>query len=154
MFMFFLSAIVISRGFGVFSAGSPISLGVWILFMSGLLSVFFGRVGLSWFGFVVFLIYVGGILVIFSYFVAIQPNQYFSLRYPVLIISLTVFILLGFDSPILLDTFKGSDWWVTYVYTQDRAGVIFLLGFVLFLAIVGVVKITTLSAGSLRPFNY
>lgn len=40
------------------------------------------------------------------------------------------------------------------MYTQDRAGVIFLLGFVLFLAIVGVVKITTLSAGSLRPFNY
>lgn len=54
--------------------GHPITLGFLILRISSLGRVLLCKFVASWFGYRLFLVYVGGILVIFSYVVSLSPN--------------------------------------------------------------------------------
>jgi len=151
--MFYLVTITICWGWSTaFNKSRPISLGVWILFLSFFISLLVGSIFFSWFGFVIFLIYIGGILVIFSYFVAIQPDQKIkSLKYP-------VGIALGFRGgpefvePLVIDGFSVGGWWVRSLFYIKNLPVLIILALVLFLALVRVVKISLVSRGPLRPF--
>lgn len=79
--------------FSIYLASSPIVLGVNILMMALLLSCTFACLMRSWFAFLIFLIYVGGILVLFAYFLALGPNQYSTPVFRIPVIILSVFIL-------------------------------------------------------------
>jgi len=63
----------------LFWVGHPISLGAVIFLLRGLCCLIIGREVSSWYGYIIFLIYVGGILVIFAYIVALAPNPHFKL---------------------------------------------------------------------------
>lgn len=71
--------------------------------MSIVISVLMGTTFSRWFGFIIFLIYIGGMLVIFAYFVAIQPNQQFDLKTPLFFLILRVFNLPINIYPVLLN---------------------------------------------------
>ena len=75
-----LTSLLLSFTFSVLLTSSPLLLGIWILSTALTISAFIGLTTLSWVGFLVFLIYVGGILVIFAYFTAIQPNQFLQIN--------------------------------------------------------------------------
>ena len=57
---------------------APISLRLFIIIITISLSLFISITWFSWFGIILFLIYVGGIIVIFVYFASLTPNQAFS----------------------------------------------------------------------------
>lgn len=141
-------------GLTFFFVNTPISLGFWILLISLFISITYGSYTLSWFGFIIFLIYIGGILVIFSYFAAIQPNQdigvfnsmfYFLLFYQFIPVNCCCFFL---------DNFKVNYWWIRSIFNYFNIPILEFLGLVLFLALISVVKISINRVAPLRPFKY
>ena len=56
----------------------PLSLGLSIIFSTILLCVLVGMFLSSWYGYILFLIYVGGLLVMFAYVAALSPNSLFG----------------------------------------------------------------------------
>ena len=152
MFIFFFTIITLSLGVSIISARSPIVLGFWILILSILASVLCSSIFFRWFGFIIFLIYIGGMLVMFSYFVAIQPNQRIN------IITPSFYFFLAFSNlpinicPAVIDLFNLNNWWITSMFYVSNISILVILGFILFLALVSVVKITIINVAPLRPF--
>lgn len=52
-------------------------LGVYVLFFCLLISLFLGVLNMLWYAFIFFLIYVGGVLVLFFYIISLNPNPKF-----------------------------------------------------------------------------
>ena len=131
---------------------TPLLLGLWVLLIAITISVIIGIVSISWFGFIVFLIYVGGILVIFVYFASIQPNQQISFFLILILTTYITFIILIINnakslSPLLIDQTILSS-----LYIFINIPLLVFLALVLFLVLVAVVKIAILFQGPLRPF--
>nr|YP_010578801.1 NADH dehydrogenase subunit 6 [Sternaspis sendalli]UZP47201.1 NADH dehydrogenase subunit 6 [Sternaspis sendalli] len=139
---------------------SPLILGalIWLLaLLTALLTAFIHS---SWFGFIIFLIYIGGMLVMFAYFSAVAPNQQmkfnFSQVIPLILASLTMITMLYklATMPILTTTLMPP-----FPSPQTKLSIILwtapflLLAFILFLALVAVTKIVFQARYPLRPFN-
>lgn len=154
MFTFLLTVLTLSFGLSIVTTTSPIALGLWILVLSILVSILCRISYFSWFGFIIFLIYIGGILVIFAYFTAIQPNQQFNLGLPLFFMVLSSINLPINIYPITVNLFISNRWWISSIFYIRNIRVVVILGFVLFLALVRVVKITTVNIAPLRPYKY
>ena len=131
---------------------TPLLLGLWVLIIAIVISVIIGIVSTSWFGFIVFLIYVGGMLVIFVYFAAIQPNQQISF---LLIVRLTIYItaiLIVINISGSLNSLLEDQTILSSLYVFINIPLLVFLALVLFLVLVAVVKISILFQGPLRPF--
>ena len=152
MLVFFLTILILCVGLTLAVNKSPVTLGFWVLLLSILTSLLIGCIFLSWFGFIVFLIYIGGILVIFSYFVAIQPNQNINMK-KVFFWSSMRFLNLPINIyPVLIDLFYRGSWWLSSLFSFSNISVLLALGLVLFLALVSVVKIRLINIAPLRPY--
>jgi NADH-ubiquinone oxidoreductase chain 6 len=154
-----LLTISISLVFIIPTLHTPLFLGSSILIYSFLISAITTIITSSWFGFILFIIYIGGILVIFAYFAALSPNQ---IHYtPTLFIILPVstllfyFILLNsqsnYFSPPLIHIYRTKI--NSLLYSQEQAPVLIFLVILLLLALIIVVKITKHTTGPLRPFQ-
>jgi len=143
-----------SLSFTIFIALNPVSLGVIILIIALLLAITFSYAISSWIAFLIFLIYIGGILVIFSYFVAIIPNQNLSIIHIILSIIVSIISLivitksLNINIPILSSHINNY----RILYTQSNIYILIILACILLFTIIVVVKLTILSKGPLRPF--
>jgi NADH-ubiquinone oxidoreductase chain 6 len=135
---------------------TPIILGINILIIALLLSVTLASSIRSWYAFLVFLIYVGGILVIFAYFLALAPNQQIPTKRNVMYALITLIILTTVaiitDTKIFISQEINQD--SAYLYSVSTSPILIILALTLFLTIVIVVKLTNRSGGPLRPFNY
>ena len=139
---------------------TPITLGIWIFrlaLMTASLVTFFSS---SWFGLVLFIIYIGGILVIFSYFVATAPNQKIRLLLPLCLFGFIFFssfvyfcshLYLFFSAPSLNTPLTLNSF--AFLYLPNNIPVLIFLASLLLLALIFVVKIAKRTAGPLRPFN-
>jgi len=146
--------IIISILLRIIFLTNPLSLSLFILFFRILLSVNLGIICYSWFSFIVFLIYVRGIIVIFSYFVVLQPNQRFNLIYFFFFFFffLIILIVYYFGRRLGLYTFKWRKWFIRSVYSVNRNILLLFIGFLLLLVLLSIVKITFINLSSLRPF--
>lgn len=108
----------------------------------------------SWFAAIVVVVYVGGLLVIFSYFLAVFPNQTVNRRYGVFSFSLVIpIIILFFDANIFYCPVNfGGLSRVDYLFRSDRSFFIFFVFFLL-ICLFCVVSIVQLCEGPLRPFS-
>ena len=104
-----------------------------------------------------FLIYVGGILVIFAYFVALTPNlliegpkliQFTLLSSIIIIITLPLTTILS-QAEFSLHLFHN----MPALLNLHNSIRLIILALILFLALVAVVKICSHSSSPLRPFN-
>lgn len=135
---------------------TPIMLGVNILAIALLLSATLASSLRSWYAFLVFLIYVGGILVIFAYFLALTPNQQIPTKRNIIFILITIVtlttVILVTDIKLSIpkEIVQGN----SYLYLINNTPILIILALILILTIVIVVKLTTRSKGPLRPFNY
>lgn len=90
--------------------GHPLSLGLIILLVSTSASFLITKYYFYWFGYSLFLVFVGGLLVIFSYVAALAPNlKTANLKY--FLIVFFVFLILSFCVTFLLDTPFSSVFW-------------------------------------------
>ena len=155
MILFCFSSIIISISLALLNSFTPLALGFWVIILSLAIALTTSISCFSWFGFIIFLIYIGGMLVMFAYFVAIQPNQQFDIIISLGSIALTSLLMAGLY-PLLDLSHQWADTptWLTAILNQPNLTVLIILALTLFLALLRVVKISSAFMGPLRPFVY
>lgn len=133
---------------------APLTMGLWVLIIALLTAARTALSLSSWFRFIIFLIYIGGILVIFAYFTAIQPNQQLKIMPPLTIMLFTRILFPIFYSSSTINSFNIKNWWISSIYETANAPSLIFLALALFLALIRVVKISFLRRSPLRPFSY
>lgn len=154
--MLYIFLILNAVSISIIFSSSPLILGVWVILISLSLTLFLCTLIPSWFSFLIFLIYIGGLLVMFSYFVAIQPNQQLGIA-KIMAISRVSGIYLHFlTNPLIKLPHRLSDarFSLRTIMSTPRIFIIILIGISLFLALIVVVKMTSLTKGPLRPYSY
>ena len=135
---------------------NPATLSIWLILSAVTLSMTMSLSSSSWFGLILFLIYVGGILVIFSYFVAIQPNQRLEIKPPIIAAIFTTSALteLFTHQPKTLCSLPPTSPTSPFLLiTPPSLIILFILATILFLALIAAVKISKRKEGPLRPFS-
>nr|UWM94623.1 NADH dehydrogenase subunit 6 [Eisenia nordenskioldi]UWM94636.1 NADH dehydrogenase subunit 6 [Eisenia nordenskioldi]UWM94649.1 NADH dehydrogenase subunit 6 [Eisenia nordenskioldi]UWM94662.1 NADH dehydrogenase subunit 6 [Eisenia nordenskioldi] len=147
---------MITSTFTLYLASTPIILGVNILIMALLLSAVFASFISSWFAFLMFLIYIGGMLVMFAYFLALTPNQQMTYSNNIMysFISMTTFTTLAYTINIKIPSMSQFYQGYVLLYLKTAAPFLIILALILFFTMVIVVKLTTRSKGPLRPFMH
>nr|YP_010481478.1 NADH dehydrogenase subunit 6 [Drawida ghilarovi]UIX22930.1 NADH dehydrogenase subunit 6 [Drawida ghilarovi]UIX22943.1 NADH dehydrogenase subunit 6 [Drawida ghilarovi] len=140
--------------FTILLASTPIILGVNILLIAMILAMIFASYISSWFAFMLFLIYIGGMLVMFAYFLAITPNQHTSsiINIPMTFMSLiTLYIMSNLFNmkTYIVNEFSNN---FSFIYIFYNLIILILFAMILLFAMVIVVKLTFRSKGPLRPF--
>lgn len=160
MLLIISRSIFISLSISLIIASSPLAIGLWILLIALISSWLRGILFNSWFAIVIFLIYIGGILVIFAYFTALTPNQplgIITLRFSRIIaftIRLILFIISPSSFPNLYSTpLLCPSAAITTLFLPRNIPLLLLLAVTLFFILVAVVKIAILTIGPLRPFQ-
>nr|YP_009509730.1 NADH dehydrogenase subunit 6 [Antarctoneptunea benthicola]AXF46346.1 NADH dehydrogenase subunit 6 [Antarctoneptunea benthicola] len=143
----------------------PLSLGL-VIMMSTLFMCFISAITLSsWYGYILFLIYVGGLLVMFAYVAALSPNVLFGSGTPMLFFFLLViplatifyiYPLVDLSSIGYLDTFSELKFLKMYgveMVSPQMISILIGLAIILLINLIVVVKICYYQHASLRPFN-
>lgn len=152
--------IIIIFVLSIFIAGgiinTPLNLGIWVLILALITAIIFSIIQTTWFGILLFLIYVGGILVIFAYFIAISPNQELRLIPPFTLTTIIFIIFMvnhGTNKYInITPHINMIEKPLRPLFDTTNIFILFLLAVILFVALVLVVKISIRSRGPLRPF--
>jgi NADH-ubiquinone oxidoreductase chain 6 len=155
MIILVITRIIISLSVTILTCTNPFSIAITILLTALMTSRLYAALHSSWLRFLLFLIYVGGILVIFSYFLAITPNQQKFNNYSTLIpiTSILLFIV------ILITT---TDSWTlhipilpsltTTIFNTHNISTLIILVLILLFTIIVVIKTCKLEKGPLRSF--
>ena len=140
---------------------TPSNAAIWVLFIAFILTINFAINYRSWISLIIFLIYIGGMLVIFSYFSALSPNTIipnnpliFASIYSLIIIS-ALFLI----SKIHITNFTSSpsashSITISSIYFPRTSIILIITALILFFTMVRVVKISKRNIGPLRPFAY
>nr|YP_010146832.1 NADH dehydrogenase subunit 6 [Yininemertes pratensis]QQP01061.1 NADH dehydrogenase subunit 6 [Yininemertes pratensis] len=151
MSLVFCLSLVLSLLFILPLMQQGVSLIVVVLLLAVFSSFLVGLLGFVWYGFSLFLIYVGSLLVMFGYVVAMVPNFLFKHG------SLVGFVILGgvLGSLFVFKCFclEGPFDVGGFMYSSGGCYVLLGLGFVLLFTLVCVVKVCYFSSGALRPFE-
>lgn len=158
MLLLFTITLFISFSTSIILRSTPISMGLWIFSLALSSAILSSIIFNKWLGFLIFLIYIGALLVIFAYFVAVAPNQQLNILNLFINTIFTFFSFYGLNTilPNLINSFTliTSNQPIIQLIFSKNIMILLLLGTVLFLALVAVVKVSSLSKGPLRPFNY
>lgn len=138
---------------------TPITIGVWILLFATISATIVAILSTSWFGLILFIIYVGGLLVMFSYFSAVSPNQQIKISSAILVAALALITILLVSFKTLSSLSHSA---ITHFLAQPNLTLLFsglnlpillFLALLLLLAMIVVVKLAQRSEGPLRPFK-
>ena len=157
MSLLLLTSLLISIGLAITLTSNPASLRIWLIFITLIMSLILNATSSSWFALILFLIYIGGILVIFSYFTVIQPNQHLEIKKIILSSGLASLLLLLLHFTFLKPLFLSSNslFIPSFILVIPHIlNILLILGLIIFLALVATVKISKLPEGPLRPFSY
>jgi len=155
MLLFSLLSISLIASTRLILAINPLSIGLTILTISIVLTITFALILSSWLAFLIFLIYIRGILVLFSYFVAITPNQTLPSIYILIILRssiLPIYTLL-YSNMLHFPIILTSNTTLNVIYLQHNTTSLTILATILLITIIIVVKITLKFKGPLRPFS-
>nr|YP_010702847.1 NADH dehydrogenase subunit 6 [Agrilus adelphinus]WCO09274.1 NADH dehydrogenase subunit 6 [Agrilus adelphinus] len=166
MLMLMLASMMIS--FMFFLTNHPLSMGFNLLVQTIIISLMTGMINLNfWYSFILFLIMVGGMLVLFIYMTSVASNEKFKpsttlvmviLAY-IMVMSLTTLLVepLVFKTDLSLQltqmmTMKKNMWstsLIKFITYPHNLKLIMMMSY-LFLALVAIVKITNIKYGPLR----
>lgn len=108
----------------------------------------------SWFSVISVVVYVGGLLIIFCYFLAVCPNQTISSKGWLLATAILMsFIIMFWRDLKVFGAISGGINEIDYIYVVDGGLVLIILVVVLLVALLSVVGVVNLRQGPLRPFS-
>nr|QEE94317.1 NADH dehydrogenase subunit 6 [Haemagogus janthinomys] len=151
----------------------PLAMGLMLLIQTFLTSLLTGMyVKTFWFSYVLFLIFMGGMLVLFIYVTSLSSNEMFSMSFKLSFLSIifmmiSTFILFFFDKSIIENFINNNEMNLFFnntlmlenitelnkMYNFPTNLITLLLINYLFLTLLVVVKITKKNYGPLRPMN-
>nr|QGW36205.1 NADH dehydrogenase subunit 6 [Monodonta labio] len=144
----------------------PLSLGLCVMSLSVGFCVLIGLSLASWYGYVLFLVYVGGLLVMFAYVSALAPNNFFSSAKMVGGFCFVFLIGLGMAGTLYFaeivglggtvvefGEFKGMSASGKMVVSPSSMVLIIVLGVVLLINLLAVVKVCYYQQGPLRAHS-
>nr|UZN44224.1 NADH dehydrogenase subunit 6 [Acharax sp. NY-2022] len=164
MILIMLSSLISSLAFILPSMTQPLSLGLSIMYISITSCMLIGLEISSWFGYILFLVFIGGLLVMFSYVAALMPNVFFSNMQSLLLFMLSFIefflLFLWFWFPMSSKIMNMS---MHYIFMQEsmtgmiicsnmNMNTLIFLGVILLLTLIAVVKICFNQDAPLRPF--
>lgn len=154
MSILILSALLIRITSRIIIARNPLIIGVHILIFALSISIIYRLLISSWIAFLLFLIYVRGILVIFSYFMSLTPNQTISSKsfIPPFTSIIAFSILLYFSTDLWIPYPNHQSNIIQFLFTTSNYPLLIILTFILFFTIVVVVKTAQLAKGPIRSF--
>ena len=144
----------------------PLSLGLAIIVSTIFICIIVAMFISSWYGFILFLIYVGGLLVIFAYVATLSPNILFGGAFPRILfivfqlvlpasIYITSFIDFGFIavsfSQHVLPLLKSCG---IELVSPNIISILVSLALILLVNLIVVVKICYYQQRALRPYDY
>nr|YP_010411440.1 NADH dehydrogenase subunit 6 [Coraebus diminutus]URN73086.1 NADH dehydrogenase subunit 6 [Coraebus diminutus] len=137
----------------------PISMGIALLMQSASIALITGMLNINfWYSYIMFLIMVGGMLVLFIYMTSVASNEKFNMSKPVIILALpfifTMYYFLMENQMELSSslTVKQNIWELSlnkFFNFPHNIVMVFLMTY-LFITLIAVVKITKIEYGPLR----
>lgn len=155
MIILIITRIIMALSVTILTCTNPFSMATTILLTALITSRLYAALHSSWLRFLLFLIYVGGILVIFSYFLAITPNQQkfnsYSISIPIIsIIFFMIMLTTTTDSWTLHMPILPS--LTTIIFNTYNLSILVILVLILLFTIIVVIKTCKLEKGPLRSF--
>lgn len=151
-------ASLISLSSSLIFAESPLTLGLWLIIIALNISLFTSIMASKWFGIIIFLVYVGGLLVIFAYFCAISPNQLTDVKtiittFFISFVPLSALLALTHTPATSIIKWASSTSIQTSILTINNSIPLVGAAIILFFTIVIVIKVAPNHQGPLRPFT-
>nr|YP_010610781.1 NADH dehydrogenase subunit 6 [Argonauta argo]WAP91601.1 NADH dehydrogenase subunit 6 [Argonauta argo]BCN86449.1 NADH dehydrogenase subunit 6 [Argonauta argo] len=145
----------------------PLSLGFMILLVNIFMSMLIGFFSFSWYGYILFLVYVGGLMVMFMYIISLIPNLIFFSKGMLLylLMSFSLFMVMNYYSFYnyiikfnlkegMMDLKLKSTGFSSILMSDYNFFSYVFLGVLLLLILISVVKICYYCDGPLRAFKY
>nr|YP_010146031.1 NADH dehydrogenase subunit 6 [Amphinemura bulla]QQO80918.1 NADH dehydrogenase subunit 6 [Amphinemura bulla] len=152
----------------------PLAMGLMLLLQTVIISILTGLIAQSfWFSYILFLVFLGGLLVLFIYVTSLASNEMFTLSttalIPLVIGTPILAMIIMFMDPSMLVTstsnFESMNILSTFTYQEEATNsltklyntptslITLTLVMYLFLTLIAVVKITKITQGPLRQGN-
>nr|QGX06385.1 NADH dehydrogenase subunit 6 [Sphaeronemoura hainana] len=152
----------------------PLAMGIMLLAQTVFISILTGMMTQSfWFSYILFLVFLGGLLVLFIYVTSLASNEMFSMSMKILIPliaglgslsllllvmdqSFTAMKIMNLESLNISTIFTYQEESInslTKLYNGPTSLITLILVLYLFLALIAVVKITKINQGPLRQSN-
>lgn len=170
-----LSILIFLFSIIIYFINHPLSIGILILIQTLLTCLLSGiLIKTYWFSYILFLTFLGGLLVLFIYVSSVASNEIFSLSNNLKIIFILILILIIIIQFIFIKNLN----WINFInnseinnflnfiffnnenkinlnklYNNNSSILILLLIIYLFITLIAVVKITNIFFGPLRTFN-
>nr|YP_010614719.1 NADH dehydrogenase subunit 6 [Enchytraeus irregularis]WAS35294.1 NADH dehydrogenase subunit 6 [Enchytraeus irregularis] len=154
--MMILTSMMITLASAMTLSMNPLSMGIIILMTSLILTLVYSTMMTSWIAFLIFLIYIGGMLVMFAYFVALTPNQQMNLMtlIPLMMLFTVTFMYMTMSKMSPTMSTLNMKYMYTF-YLTNNVPLLLILALILLFTMIVVVKLVTNNKGPLRPFmNY
>nr|YP_009630802.1 NADH dehydrogenase subunit 6 [Isoteinon lamprospilus]QBS14463.1 NADH dehydrogenase subunit 6 [Isoteinon lamprospilus] len=172
-----ISYLMITITFIMFYSKHPLSMGLLILTQTLLICLMSGLfIHTYWFSYILFLTFLGGLLVLFIYVSSVASNELFNFSLKnslILIMILHLFILMSFFNKnnlnwlnSMINSQESGNFFNYYIFFNNENNINLLklynkhnfmlmltLIIYLFITLVAIVKITNLFYGPLRSFN-
>nr|QUE27239.1 NADH dehydrogenase subunit 6 [Actias dubernardi] len=169
----FTSCLIIFISLLMYFLNHPLSMGLMILIQTLLTCILSGMlIKTYWFSYILFLTFLGGLLVLFIYVSSIASNELFSLSLNIKLSILTFFLMMSF---IMIQFFFNIKWMnlninnsemlnfnnsmlffnenkinLNKLYNNQTSMLTYLLIIYLFITLIAMVKITNIFYGPLR----
>nr|AVN68073.1 NADH dehydrogenase subunit 6 [Laxta sp. BLA048] len=145
----------------------PLAMGLVLLLQTLLISMLTGMMTQSfWFSYILFLIFLGGMLVLFIYVTSLASNEMFYLSTKLIMLAMTtIMVFLSLKIFLMSSMIKNQEtlsYMTTYdqvstplikLYNQPTSIMTIIIASYLFLTLIAVVKITNIFKGPLRQMN-
>lgn len=145
---------------------NPLSIGLTLLIQTLVISLAAGRFSFSyWFSYILFIIFIGGILVLFIYVASLAANEYFIFSISRFVLGLRIrillFLILFIRDPLVISSYSSlpissfielssSQKIIRWIYRIPLIRLTLFVIIYLLLALIVVVKIVNLYKGPLR----
>nr|ARS00723.1 NADH dehydrogenase subunit 6 [Gibbosula rochechouartii] len=141
----------------------PLSLGLMVLLLAFITCTLIASMS-PWYAYMLFFIFIGGMLVMFAYIASLSPNTAFSINnqlIPTIFTLLTLFLLkdsisVSFlsDSSDLKSSMSSMIQSLSFLYSDQGYTMLTLLACMLLFTMVVAVKLCKPIMGALRPYNH
>nr|YP_009355912.1 NADH dehydrogenase subunit 6 [Papilio rex]APC61775.1 NADH dehydrogenase subunit 6 [Papilio rex] len=177
MLKMFFSLLIIMFSFMMLFLNHPLSMGLMILIQTFIICLLSGMlINSYWFSYILFLVFLGGLLVLFIYVSSVASNELFNTNFFLKIFLISMFFMSIFFSLYWMFNLNWLNFSFNYemenlmnffiffnnenkinlskLYNNQTHLLMMMLIIYLFITLVAIVKITNIFFGPLRSINY